>query len=167
MLASGGPPSSPSSTAHSISRPVMAASTRTLRSYRRAVSIAASSPARSSARDVPMLEPPRAGLTNTGQPSSPIASSTRLRSASAAAGPQSRSRTTTNGPTGSPLAAKISFMYSLSMPTALASTPGADVADARHLQQALDGAVLAEGAVQQGQDHVHLAQLGRDGGAGR
>jgi hypothetical protein len=86
-----------------------------------------------------MLEPPRAGLTNSGQPSSPIASSTRLRSVSAAgaaagtaasaaglllsASGQSRSRTTTNGPTGSPFALKISFMYSLSMLTALASTP--------------------------------------------
>ena len=84
-----------------------------------------------------MLDPPRAGLTNTGQPSSAIASSTRLRSASAgaavaAAAPaaplisasgQSRSPTTTNGPTGSPFALKISFMYSLSMLTALARTP--------------------------------------------
>ena len=81
-----------------------------------------------------MLDPPRAGLTNTGQPSSAIASSTRLRSVSAGAAAaaalppipasgQSRSRTTMKGPTGSPFALKISFMYSLSMLTALASTP--------------------------------------------
>ena len=75
------------------------------------------------ARDVPIDDPPRAGLTNTGQPSSPISSSTRLRSAVDAAEPQSRSRTTTYGPMGSPRAANSSFMYSLSMPAALASTP--------------------------------------------
>ena len=84
----------------------------------------------SEALDVPMLDPPRAGLTNSGQPSSAIASNTRLRSGSAgdqvpsaSSGGQSRSRTTTCGPTGSPLAWKMIFMYSLSMLTALASTP--------------------------------------------
>ncbi len=77
-----------------------------------------------------MLDPPRAGLTNSGQPSSVIASSTRLRSGSTASvalstasGGQSRSRTTTCGPTGRPRAWKMIFMYSLSMLTALASTP--------------------------------------------
>ena len=53
---------------------------------------------------VPMLDPPRAGLTKTGQPSSAMSSSTRLRSAMAVAAAvapsgsgarQSRSRTTT------------------------------------------------------------------------
>ena len=43
--------------------------------------------------------------------------------ASAGAAAQSRSRTTTYGPMGRPCAAKISFMYSLSMPAALAKTP--------------------------------------------
>ena len=70
-----------------------------------------------------MLDPPRAGLTNTGQPSSAISSSTRLRSAAGASGPQSRSRTTTYRPMGRPRAVNSSFMYSLSMPAALASTP--------------------------------------------
>ena len=37
--------------------------------------------------------------------------------------PQALSRTTTYGPMGSPRAANRSFMYSLSMPAALASTP--------------------------------------------
>ena len=74
-----------------------------------------------------MLEPPRAGLTNTGQPSSAISSSDALALCAGRAGRQSRSRTTTYGPTGRPRAAKISFMYSLSMLTALASTPGAHV----------------------------------------
>ena len=44
------------------------------------------------------------------------------------------------------------------MPTAEASTPGADVADAGHLQQPLDGAVLAPRPVQQREDHVDLAE---------
>ena len=54
-----------------------------------------------------------------------MSSSTRLRSwpAAPAAPVQSRSRTTTYGPIGSPCAAKTSFMYSLSMPAALANTP--------------------------------------------
>ena len=70
-----------------------------------------------------MLEPPRAGLTNTGQPSSAISSRTRLRSPSASHRRQSRSRTTTYRPTGRPRADMSSFMYSLSMPAALANTP--------------------------------------------
>ncbi len=72
-------------------------------------------------REIPMLEPPRAGLTNTGQPSSAISSRTRLRSPSPLR--QSRSRTTTYRPTGRPRADMSSFMYSLSMPAALAKTP--------------------------------------------
>ncbi len=72
-----------------------------------------------------MLDPPRAGLTNTGQPSSAISSRIRLRSPAPEpdAERQSRSLTTTYGPTGRPRADKISFMYSLSMPAALANTP--------------------------------------------
>ncbi len=127
---SGGSPPSPSSTEHSISEPSIAASTITFGSHCRAFSMAASSCVMSEALDVPMLDPPRAGLTNSGQPSSVIASSTRLRSGSGATaalsatcGGQSRSPTTTCGPTGSPRAWKMSFMYSLSMLTALASTP--------------------------------------------
>src|SRR6185437_13829334 len=122
--ASGGAPSTPSSTAHSTSAPVIAASTSTFLSYRRASSIAASSPSAESTRDVPIDDPPRAGLTNTGQPSrSATSSNTRLRSSDDGAAPQSLSRTTTYGPMGSPRAANRSFMYSLSMPAAEASTP--------------------------------------------
>ena len=44
------------------------------------------------------------------------------------------------------------------MPTAEASTPGADVADAGHLEHPLEGAVLAPGAVQQREDDVDLAE---------
>ena len=75
-----------------------------------------------------MLDPPRAGLTNTGKPSSAIASNTRLRSAAAAV-PGGRARLPVPVPDhhvrgdGQPGAAKTSFMYSLSMLTALASTP--------------------------------------------
>ncbi len=80
---------------------------------------------------MPILEPPLAGLTNSGQPSSATSSSARFASTvsaaaaiSAALNPgQSRSLITTYGPTGRPLAAKTRFMYSLSMLTALASTP--------------------------------------------
>ncbi len=70
-----------------------------------------------------MLDPPRAGFTNTGQPSSRISSSTRLRSSEPTPERHSRSRTTTYGPSGRPRADMSSFMYSLSMPAALANTP--------------------------------------------
>ena len=112
----------PSSTAHSTSIPSTAASTSTLGSWARAASMASSSPSGPVTREIPMLEPPRAGLTNTGQPSSAISSRTRLRSPSSAER-QSRSRTTTYRPTGRPRADMSSFMYSLSMPAALAKTP--------------------------------------------
>ncbi len=47
------------------------------------------------------------------------------------------------------------------MLTAEASTPGADVAHAGHLEHPLDGAVLAPGPVQQREDHVDLAERAR------
>src|SRR6201986_4404535 len=84
--------------------------------------MAASSESGPATRDVPIDDPPLAGLTNTGQPSSATSSSPRLRSGEEA-GTHDRSRTTTYGPMGSPRAANKSFMYSLSMPAALASTP--------------------------------------------
>ena len=111
----------PSSTAHSTSIPATAASTSTLGSCSRAASTAGSRSSKPPARVIPMLEPPRAGLTNTGQPScSAISSRIRLRSETAR---QSLSRTTTYRPTGRPRADMSSFMYSLSMPAALANTP--------------------------------------------
>src|ERR1700744_1532970 len=85
--------------------------------------MAASSESGPATRDVPIDDPPLAGLTNAGQPSSATSSSTRLRSSEEGEAPQSLSRTTTYGPMGSPRAAISSFMYSLSMPAALASTP--------------------------------------------
>ncbi len=63
-------------------------------------------------------DPARAGFTKTGQPSSSTSLSIRARSVR-----QSRSPITTNGPTGSPAPRRTSFMYALSMPIALASTP--------------------------------------------
>ncbi len=112
-LTSGGAPSSPSSTASSISRPGTAASTSTLSSAARAAAIAAGSAAQSSTRLIPIDEPPRAGLTNTGSPS-------RSWSASASDAP---ARTTAYGPTGRPSAASSFLVNSLSIATALPSTP--------------------------------------------
>jgi hypothetical protein len=98
----------------SISRPGTAASTSTFSSLPRARSRASGSAAQSSTLDTPMLEPSRAGLTNTGSPS-------RARSR----GPTScwPPRSTTPSATARPAAAAIRFVHSLSMPTALAATP--------------------------------------------
>ena len=114
-----------------------------------------------------MLEPPLAGLTNSGQPSSAIASSTRLRSTGPAcsrpalgrrAAGQSRSLTTTYGPTGSPLAREDQLHVLLVHADRAGQHARPDVRDAGHLQQALDGAVLAVRAVQHRQHHVDLAE---------
>ena len=85
----------PSSTAHSTSIPSTAASTSTLGSCTRAASMASSRSAAEATRVIPTLDPPRAGLTNTGKPSSAISSRTRLRSPRQPGPDQSRSRTTT------------------------------------------------------------------------
>ena len=50
-------------------------------------------------------------------------------------------------------------MCPLSMAAAEAKTPEPDVGDAGQLEQALERAVLAVGAVQQRQDDVDLAEL--------
>ena len=56
-------------------------------------------------------------------------------------------------------------MYSLSWPTAEASTPEPTYGHAGELQQALEGAVLAVRAVQHGEDDVDLAErLGHGAG---
>ena len=59
-----------------------------------------------------------------------------------------------------PSAAASFLVNSLSMAAAEAKTLAPDVGDARHLQQALDGAVLAVGAVQRREDHVDAGQRG-------
>ena len=69
---------------------------------------------------MPIEDPARAGLTNTGYPSSSTASRTAARPSSVA---QSRGRTTSYGPTSNPAWASSRFMNSLSMETAEASTP--------------------------------------------
>lgn len=71
---------------------------------------------------MPIEDPARAGLTKTGQPWSAAKSTTALRAA-AGSFSHSRGRITTYGPTGRPKEMKTRFMYSLSMPTAEASTP--------------------------------------------
>ena len=97
----------------SISRPGTAASTSTLASAARAVASAAGRSAQSSTRLIPIEEPPRAGLTKTGSPS-------RSRSVAASDRP---ARTTVYGPTGSPSASSSFLVNSLSIATALPSTP--------------------------------------------
>ena len=44
---------------------------------------------------------------------------------------------------------------------------GADVGHAGQLEQPLHGAVLAERAMEDGEDHVHVGERGRDGAARR
>ena len=133
----------------SISRPGTAASTSTLSSTARAVAIAAGSSAQSSTRLIPIDEPPRAGLTNTGSPS-------RSRSAARRASPPAR--TTAYGPTGSPSAASSFLVNSLSIADGAAEHAGAHVRHAGHLQQPLDRPVLAERPVQHREDDVHPVQ---------
>ena len=88
---------------------------------------------------MPMLDPARAGLTKTGQPSSrdPSRAPRPCPAPTRAAGPPC------SRPTGSPAATKSFFMYSLSIATALGQHAGTDVGHAGELEQALQGAVLA------------------------
>ncbi len=71
---------------------------------------------------MPIEEPPRAGFTKSGQPCSPAKSTIFLRAAEGSFS-HSRGRMTSYGPTGSPKERNTRFMYSLSWPTAEASTP--------------------------------------------
>ncbi len=98
----------------SISRPGTAASTSTLSSLSRARSRACGSSAQSRTLDTPMLEPSRAGLTNTGSPN---------RSRSRGETSHCPLRSTTSSATARPAAAAIFLVYSLSMLSALAATP--------------------------------------------
>ena len=63
-------------------------------------------------------------------------------------------RSTAYGPTGMPSAAASFLVNSLSMAAAEAKTLAPTYGHAGHLQQALDGAVLAVRAVQRREDHV-------------
>lgn len=80
--------------------------------------MAARRSAGSETRVMPKEEPPRAGLTNSGNARAPA----RARAASGSRA-QSRSVMVSHGPTSRPAAWKATFMKCLSMPTADASTP--------------------------------------------
>lgn len=71
---------------------------------------------------MPIDEPARAGFTNSGQPCSPAKSTIFLRAADSSRC-HSRGLITTYGPTLRPKEVNTRFMYSLSWPTAEASTP--------------------------------------------
>ena len=69
--------------------------------------------------------------------------------------------TTSNGTTGMPASRSSRLQTSLSMQTAAPSTPTPDVGDVEHVEQALDGAVLAVRPVQDREDDVELGQDAR------
>jgi hypothetical protein len=77
----------------------------TLRSCSRATSMAASSPSGVATLEIPMLDPARAGFTNTGKVSAPTASI-----AAALSRRHCASVMTAYGPTGSPAPANSTFM---------------------------------------------------------
>ena len=89
-------------------------STITFESCARASSSAAGNSSQESTLEMPIDDPPRAGLTNTGNPRRP-------RSESASSSP---SASTACSPTGMPPATARFLVRSLSMPAADASTPG-------------------------------------------
>ena len=138
-----------SSTPHSISRPTIAASTSTFGSSARAFATAASRSAQSATRLMPTDEPARAGLTNTGSPSrSRSASVRRVAAAAQHHGVADREPGVAQQALGDVLVHR----------RRAGADPGADVGHAGHLEQPLDGAVLAAGAVQDGDDDVDAAE---------
>ena len=94
---------------------MIAASTITFGSNRRASAIAASRSSGRETLEIPIDEPPRAGLTNSGIPRS---------SCSAFVSFSVPGRKTTCCPIGSPAAPSTTLVNSLSIPAALANTPG-------------------------------------------
>ena len=147
--ASGAPPASPSSTPHSISRPTIAASTSTFGSIcaggRRPRRPA---PPSRSTLVMPNDDPARDGLTKTGRPSRSLSASESVTPA----------RSTAYGPTGMPSAAAELLGELLVHGGGGGEHVRPDVGDAGHLQHALDGAVLAVGAVQHREDHVDVGR---------
>ena len=146
----------PSSTPHSISRPKTAASTMTLGSCSRAASIAVSSPSGSATRVMPMLDPARAGLTNTGHDRPCTASI-----AAALSRRHSLSVMTTYGPTGSPAAARTTFMTCLSIITADAVTPDPTYLTSARSSRPWIVPSSPNGTVQQREDDVDLPERAR------
>ncbi len=100
--------------------------------------------------EMPTLEPSRAGFTTTGKPNG---FSTRSRC---------RSRTVTLSHDGHALVAHHRLEEILVHAERRGGDAGADVGDVRELEKALHRAVLAEGPVQDGEDHVDaLERRGR------
>ena len=89
------------------------ASMMTFGSWEAASSMAAGNSCQLSTLEMPIEEPPRAGLTNTGRPSSSRSSSVS----------SARPCRTTSGPVGMLASRAIFLVNSLSMPAAEASTP--------------------------------------------
>ena len=104
-----------------------------------------------------MEDPARAGLTKTGKPSW----STRLRTVSGSLR-HCRSVTAMYGPTPEPGGFEDHLHEVLVHADGGRQHAGAHVAGVGQLQEALDGAVLAERAVQQREHHVHGAEFLRD-----
>src|ERR1700722_11695072 len=131
-------PSSPSSTPHSISRPRTNSSTMILRSCRNASAIALANSCSVPALLMPTDEPSRAGLTNTGRPSSATTAS------KAGASPWAKLK---KRAIGSPRARSRRLATSLFI-------AGTDIGHARNSRDALDCSLLAEGAMQNREDDV-------------
>ena len=151
----GGPPSRSPSTPHSSSRaPTMPCSTMILGSCsvgqldRRAPDVDGSSTLL-----MPRLEPPRAGLTNSGYGKAATASRQAAGSRAPLGGGDRHERADRQ-----PVGGEDQLREVLVHADRAGQHAGADVAGAHHLEQALDGAVLAERPVQQGDRYVHRAQ---------
>ena len=138
-------PSGRSSTAHSISRPTIAASTSTFGSCCRAVATAASRSPHAVTRVMPSDDPARAGLTKTGRPSRSRCGVGERRGP----GPQHHVVAHRQAVGGEQLLGEL-----LVHARRAGQHARADVGHARELQQALDRAVLAVGAVEHGEDDV-------------
>ena len=123
-----------------------AASTSTFGSVSRAYSIAASRSAQESTRLTPSDDPARAGLTNTGRPSRSPSVTQRRRSR-----PQHRALPDRQTLGGQQLLGEL-----LVHPGGRGQHTGPDVGNPGQLEQPLDGAVLAVGAVQHREHHVHV-----------
>ena len=104
--------------------------------------------------EMPTLDPARAGLTNTGKPSAATVSRTAALSVA-----QARGVTTAYGPDRQAGTLQQGLHVPLVHGGRRREHPGPDVGHAGQLEQSLQRAVLAVGAVQQRQDDVDLAEL--------
>jgi hypothetical protein len=106
---------------------------------------------------MPIDEPARAGFTKSGQPCSPAKSMIFLRAADSSRS-HSRGRITTYGPTLQPEGGEHPLHVLLVLADGRGEHTRTDVRDTGELQEALEGAVLAVRAVQDGEDDVDLAE---------